>query len=208
MPFPYSFPHETRADMVAYLTDRRARSYHYRRYLFCWNVKTYGAAFDGASLRKHFHNLNPAYDSAWDSHVAANDDLFYLWCEDAARYIAEGEWTSYPGDDQGDWTFSFAGRSGGWLVLEKWRGRDVRDLDPAELADPEEWSDEDLTAFYRGIRVADSDFAPDNAAAEVEYHAAFHREQWEDERRQEAEDAAFAMAEALAESRPDLAPCY
>jgi hypothetical protein len=210
MSCPYTFPHETRAEMVAYLTDRRPRAYDWQRYLFCWNVKVHSARFDGDSLRARApeYALDPAHDDAWTRYIESDDSLFYHLCEDAGRYLEAGEWCSYPGDDQGDWAFRFAGRSGGWLVLEEWRGRHMHDFDPEEMLDSEEWSDDDLTAFYRGIRCADSDFGPDKAAAEVEYQAAFRRDEWEAERRAEAEAAAARMAERMAEARPDLSPCY
>ena len=207
---PYSFPLRSRAAIVEFLT-RRGRSYHYQRYAFAWDVKTHTARFDGAALRVHAPELDPALDSAWDAYTdAAGGALFWEWCEDAARNsgVTEGEWTSYPGDDQGDWDFSFAGRSSGWIVLEKWRGRDMRDLDPAELADPEEWPFEDLRAFYRGIVCADQDFTPAKAAAEIEWFAADTRARWEEERREEASAAACALAARMAAARPDLAPCY
>jgi hypothetical protein len=208
MSCPYTFPHKSRADIAAYL-DRRGRSYHYQRYTFAWCVKVRAADFDGDSLRKHDPDLSPAEDSAWESMVAADDGrLFGYWCEDAARGVTGDEWTSYPGDDQGDWSFAFAGRSGGWLVLLKWRGRDMRDVDAADFLDRDLWPWADLVAFYRGIRCADSDFTEAKAATEVEYFAADYRAQWEDERHAERDAEAAAVAADIAASRPDLAPCY
>jgi hypothetical protein len=203
---PYTFPHKSRAAIAEYLT-RRGRCYDYRRYAFAWNVKTHGARFDGAALRRHSPGLDPSLDSAFAAHTE-NDSggLFWRWCEDAARYIGGGDWCSYPGDDQGDWDFSFAGRSGGWIVLEKWRGRDMRDVDATDFLNRDLWPWSDIVAFYRGIRCADSDFTPGKAAREVEYYAADYRDQWEEERREEAQAAARAMAAAIQDARPDLAP--
>jgi len=202
-PAPYTWPHRSRAAIVDYLIDRKGSSYDCS-YLFAWNVKVYGAKFDGASLRTYDPTLNPALDSEWDSHVKSNGDrLFWHWCEDAGRDISEDEWTSYPGDDQGDWEFSFGGRSGGWIVLEKWRGRDVRNPD-----DFSEWSWPDLVAFYRGIRCADSDFTQANAVVSVEDYAAAYRADWEAEKREEAEEEAESAAASMAAARPDLAPTW
>jgi hypothetical protein len=201
---PYTWPHRSRAAIVDYLTDRRGRSYHCQKYFFAWNVKVYRAKFDGASLRTYDPTLNPALDSEWDSYVESHGDpLFWHWCEDAGRDISEDEWTSYPGDDQGDWEFSFAGRSGGWIVLEKWRGRDVRNPD-----DFSEWSWPDLVAFYRGIRCADSDFTQSNAVVSVEDYAAAYRADWEAEKREEAEEEAESAAASMTAARPDLAPAW
>ena len=153
----------------------------------------------------HFAAVGFDLDSAWDSHFQGDDSLFWTFCEDAGRQVSDGEWCSYPGDDQGDWEFSFAGRSGGWIVLEKWRGRDMRNPSDDDLA---EMSFADLRAFYRGIRTADSDFTTAKASAEVEYHAASYREGWEEERKAEraCELDAFVMEMELA--WPDLAPAY
>ena len=207
MPCPYTFPHKSRAAIADYL-KRIGRSYDHRRYAFTWNVKTWGADFGGDSLRAHVAGLDPARDAEFQDMAASDPYLFSHWCEDAGRHVAEGEWCSYPGDDQGDWTFSFAGRSGGWLVLEKWRGRDVRDVWAEDFMDRDLWPWADLVAFYRGIRCADSDFTPEKAAREVEWQAASWRAEWEAEAEEEKAEAARDVAESIAASRPDLAPCY
>lgn len=204
---PYAFPLKSRAAIADFLA-RDGRAYDWRRYRFAWNVKAWAANFDGDSLRAHNLDLDPALDDAWDEHIEHDSNAFWRWCEAAARWVAEGDWCSYPGDDQGDWQFAFAGRSGGWLVLEKWRGRDMRDLDPAEFTDSEEWPFDDLRAFYRGIVCADSDFTHENAAREVEYFAADERAQWEEELRAAAKEAAEGVAAEIAAARPNLAPCY
>lgn len=205
---PYSFPLKSRADIAVFLA-RDGRCYHYTRYRFAWNVKAWGANFDGDSLRKHIPDLDPALDSDWQSDLDAfGDAYFFDWCGDAARWVSGGEWCSYPGEDQGDWDFSFAGRSGGWIVLEKWRGRDMRDVDAADFLDRDLWPWADLVAFYRGIVTADTDFTPENAARAVECGAAYQRETWGEILREQAESDAQAAADAIAESRPDLAPAY
>ena len=205
---PYTFPHRSRAAIAEYLT-RDGRAYDYRRYNFAWNVKTHGARFDGGHLRAH-HNagLNPALDAEFQDMAESDPYLFLHWCEDAARWVSEGEWTSYPGDDQGDWDFAFAGRSGGWIVLQNWRGRDMRDVEAADFLDRDLWPWTDLVAFYRGIRCADSDFTPEKAAREVEHQATLYREDWENNREEEQDAKDSAVAAAIEAARPDLAPCY
>lgn len=207
---PYTFPHKSRAAIVDYL-NRQGRAYYGRRYPFAWNVKTYGANFDNDSLRKHYPELDPALDSAWDAgdRLGDRNDDFERWCSDAGDYVASGEWRSYTGNDQGDWQFAFAGRMGGWLVLEKWRGRDLCGRDfLTDFDDSESWPWAELVAFYRGIRCADTDFTPEKAAREVEYMAATERYFWEEEEREKRDNAAQQMADAIADSRPDLAPQY
>lgn len=201
---PYTFPHRSRAAMAEYLLNRWSRAYHYQAFRFAWDVKTNWCDFTGPSLRKHFPDLDPALDSDWDSYVESTDgNLFWQCCEDAGRQVSEGEWCSYPGDDQGDWEFAFAGRSGGWIVLEKWRGRDMRNPDTYDLA---KMPFADLKAFYRGIRAADSDFTPAKASSEVEYHAAAAREIWEAERNAERDSEVAAFVAEMEMARPDMTP--
>jgi hypothetical protein len=207
MKAPYAFPLRSRAAIAAFLT-REGRSYHYNRYRFVWNVKTHGAAFDGTTLRRVDPDLDPALDAAWQEHCEDNDQMFWAWCEDAARHVSDGDWASYPGTDQGDWDLAFAGRSGGWLVLQKWQGRNMVDIDPADFLDPEIWPFDDLKAFYRGIVCADQDFTPAKAAREVEYFAACDRAMWEEEIRNLRREEADAAAREMEQARPDLAPVY
>lgn len=206
-PAPYTFPHKSRAAIAAYL-DRDGRAYNHTRFRFCWNVKAYSADFDGDTMREHLPELEPAFDSAWSDYLESHPESFWNFCENAARWVAEGDWCSYPGDDQGEWAFSFAGRSGGWLVLIKWRGRKVSEMTGQDFLDPELWPWADLVAFYRGIRCADSDFTPAKAAEEVECQAAAWREHLESEWKADRKAAAQAMADSIQAARPDLAPCY
>ena len=192
---PYTFPHRSRAAIAEYL-NRRGRSYHYRRYTFAWEVKAHFSAFDGDLLRAYVEGLNPALDAEFQDVAESDPYLFWHWREDAARWVSEGDWCSYPGDDHGDWDFSFAGYSGGWLVLEKWRGKDMRDVDGQDFLDRDLWPWADLMAFYRGIRCADSDFTPIKAAREVEYQAALYRGDWERAREEAQEVADSAVAES------------
>jgi hypothetical protein len=205
-PPPYTFPLKSRAAIAAFL-NRPARGYVGGLYRFCWNVKCYSARFDSDTLRQINPDFRKKHDSQWDTFLAEMDP-FWVWCEDAARYLLEGDWTSYPGNDQGEWEFELEGRSGGWLVLTKWRGRTVNNLTAEDFLDPEQWPWSDLVAFYRGIVCADVDFTPEKASREVEFHAALQRETEEADWREQDERRLAAEAEAMANARPDLAPCY
>ena len=78
--------------MTDYLLNRRSRGYDHRIFRFCWDVKIWAADFTGKGLRKHFPDLDPALDSAWDSHFQGDDSLFWTFCEDAGREVSDGEW--------------------------------------------------------------------------------------------------------------------
>lgn len=189
---PYSFPLRSRKAMVDYLTDRTSYSDHYQRYVFNWNVKA-----------RHVNWRHPQgecairadLDADWESELQKRDYEQRAF-EDARRYVEDG-WTSYPGDDQGDWEFYFLGRNGGHLCLEKWRGRDMRDLDPGDFAN---WSLADLRAFYRGIVCADSDFTPEKASKEVERHLNYQRAEWE----REIDESRDCTARKMENARPDM----
>jgi hypothetical protein len=223
---PYTFPARSRAAMVTYILGRDSRSYDYKTRLFCWNVKAYIFDFSGDILRGidaiEFAELDSAFDSDWDSYVESLGDwgqFFHQCCEASAYHLCHGYWTSYHDTDSGDWEFSFSGRSGGWLVLDKFKGRNVDSLysDPQEvkkarrdgwnLSDDnnlDSWDFETLRAFYRGLRCADSDFTSVKASKEVLYQAALCRESWEDEKRVERSAAAAALVSELESDRPDL----
>lgn len=196
MPAPYTFAAKSRAAMQAYILNRTPYYDHHTSFPLSWNVKAHNVDWyhpDGEPI-------NAALDDAWNAYLQANPDVADLAFEDAQRGYIEGEWTSYPGDDSGDWKFGFYGRQGGHLCLEEWRGRKLygRDFDLQEWL--ESLSFAELRAFYRGIVTADSDFTPTQASKEVEYHLAFHRANWEAERDAEI----TAEARSLESTRPDM----
>lgn len=231
----YQFTATTRAEKIDYILNRSSRSYDHghSQYMWAWDVKVY-PDFSGDNLRKHIPELNPAYDAKWDQYCENdNGSVFEHAIEDARREFTEGDWCSYPGDDQGDWNFGFAGRSGGWLVLTEYRGKRMdqsplygdlgeycslaanwRELFELPLEDEDgyenylgshlAWDDDKLDAFYRDIVTADAEFTPENATRNVEYYAADYRFQLEKEWAAEDESAAEAFADALVQSRPDM----
>ncbi len=197
---PYTFAARSRAARVAYLLDRRG--YHDgQRYPFSWNVKVYGVDWRHP---KGECTLNPAYDSAWEKEC--EKEYVSNWAFEAAqRLFADNEWTSYPGDDQGEWEFLFLGRSGGHLTLYKWRDYSFEGLHADDLR---EWLAElpfaGLRLFYRAIVCADAEFTPAKARAEVEYQVNFIRGQWEEARDAEREAADAEFVEFMEAARPDM----
>jgi hypothetical protein len=202
---PYTFPHRTRKAMIGYLLEgpdgggRRGYYEHWGgNYPFSWNVKAYHVDWGHP---KGENELDASLDAKWEKHLEDDGGNVENWAfENARMQIDDDEWCSYPGDDQGDWDFAFAGRSGGHLVLQEWRGMKVH----GESFDLVEWLDsldtDTLRKFYRGIRTADSDFTSAKASEEVEYHVNFIRSEWELERQRELEDE----ARDIEQTRPDL----
>lgn len=215
---PYSFPLRKRADIIAHLGE------HFSYYPmnsnnggFClaWKIKVYN--FD--PMGGGDYTRNPARDSAWESKVENSDSMFWDACGDATRYYTDSEWSNYPGIEQGEWKFSINGRSGGYMLLEDapgWahlpRGWTMHRATWDSRSDFLEWLHEldyaTLLRFYKAMQVLDSDLSPENCRANLESAFGFMREQWEEEKTQEQEAADSAMAERIADERPDLAPQY
>jgi hypothetical protein len=195
----YTFAAKSRKAMLDYLAARSHYFDHYTAYPFNWNVKAYRVDWQHP---KGEHECDTAFDRQWQAYMDSNNWLCASVFEDASRIIAENDWTSYPGDDQGDWHFEFAGRQGGHLVLTKWRGISLAGVDIRETFETMEFTE--LRAFYRGIVCADSDFTSDKASAEVEYHCNFRRGEWESDLKAKREARLNCEARKLMDSRPDL----
>lgn len=213
---PYSFPLRKRADIIARLGEHESycpmNSWN-GGFCLAWNIKVHN--FDsmggGDYLRK------PENDSEWESYVENSDSIFWDACGDATRYYTDSEWSNYPGIEQGEWKFSINGRSGGYMLLEDspgWlplpRGWTCHKATWESRAHFVEWLGEldysTLLRFYKAMQVLDSDLSRENCRKSLESAFGFLREQWEEERAEEQEAADSAMAEKIAEERPDLAP--
>ena len=201
---PYKFPLRSRAAMTKYILDRTNYHDHYHPFPFSWNVKVYDVDW----RHPKGETIDAALDDEWERHAQENEWVSQTAFEDAARTYCEKEYATYPGLDQGDWEFGFYGRSGGHLCLETWRGSKLNgyNFDVTEWV--RELSMQDLRTFYRALVCMDHDFTPAKASENVEYCLNFLRVRWEEEKRDEIEQANVAMAEATAEARPDLAPQY
>ena len=194
---PYTYPHRSRAGMTAYIVDRTAHSDYHTTYPICWNVKVYSADWSGHAGDE---TVNARFDKAWDEYMNDNPEFSSMIFEDAGRTFSEGEYTTYPGDDQGDWRFGFFGRSGGWLALTEWTGTKLygRDFDLAEFCAALSFTE--LRILYRALRCMDADITRDKVNEEVSFHVNFQRHQWEADRLAE-EDENARDAEA---NRPDM----
>ncbi len=174
MAHPYNFRRMTKAAIIAELCE------HAMRYGgLAWNIKVYNADWTGhGGGHEHPERVTAALDELWESTLQASEWLVNDAYEGAVRMFLDGEYTSYPGDDQGDWTFSQEGRSGGWLVLTGWRGHNLMGM----YSDLKEWLRDELTwaelrAFHRGIVCLDHDLR--NPSRAVSYEVNYLRGRWE-----------------------------
>jgi hypothetical protein len=178
MPAPYDFGLRSRQDIIDWIMDNTQGYYRFPpgdNYPLAWNIRV--RSFEWTNGKQGEYETNPLLDKRWESLVENDHEFFWLVAEDALRHYTEGEWTSYPGGDQGDWEFGVTGRSGGWLVLTAWRGDDLRNM---ERGDFWNWLTaldyQDLRKFYKGIACLNSDIRPDE---EMAHHANYRRHDWE-----------------------------
>lgn len=211
MKSPYTFPLRSRADMMEYLGEHESywpmNSWN-RGFAVSWNVKVYNPDFTGKGGDEP---ANPIYDDEWQDYADRNyDRLFWRACEDAASYLIEGDYSTYPGNDQGSYRFALNGRQGGHLWLshcEIVRQPRAWAMAPFIFHNREHWKDylselpfPDLRRLYKAIACMDQDFTREKITAEISYHLNRYRSEWE----LEQEDAQAETARNLQASRPDM----
>lgn len=211
---PYTYPHTERVDIIAVLGDHRSCcSTNAWNSGFCvaWHVKVpYNVDTSGAAYRSDF-GFETRFDEAWDKYLEQHREMFCeVWTDVISRYT-NGEWTRYPGIEQGEYKFGFNGPSGGYLMIKDWPGPtpspgttfpmiwDNRDDYQGWL---KELRDNDLNKFYRVIVQLDRDLSRNEICKAIDQEYAFRRSLWEDEQRKQEESA----ARELEASRPDMYP--
>jgi hypothetical protein len=192
---PYSFPARSRAamaDAIESIGHYRAYGYGSERYPFCWNVKLDGLwRSDAATLNaaNSEHGLRPAWDSAFESYCEGDSGQGVFERVQVSMWFQAENYSTWPGDDSGQWGFTLAGRSGGWLCLVdspvgKIAGQSLEELvESIRLTgEGEEWPFANVRTLYRGLVCMDSDFTRDKVNAETRYQLAHVRAEWESER--------------------------
>lgn len=206
---PYSFPARSRKAMLAYLGAHSSywpMSSWNRGFVLAWNVKIYKLDSSGKAAPLDYP-VQDRFDAQWEAYAENDSHLFWEACENAARLYTDGEWSNYPGIEQGEWQFGINGRSGGYMILSdapawltKPRGWACNRMTWDSRGDYQEWLAElptdQLRRFYRAIVALDRDLRREACESEVAYHIAFRRHEWESDliaaetcsaRRQEAE---------------------
>lgn len=175
----YEYPHRTRLDMAAFIAGHMSYRERYQDTHLAWNIKVRGADMSG-KVEGGEERVDPAFDQLWAKHVEANgDELFWDACGDGIRPYVDGEATTYPGNDQGDFSFETRGRQGGYLVLTEWRGNRMGFGSHDELIDTLlDMEPSDLADLYGAIVCLDKDIQPERVFA---YNMAFLREKTEED---------------------------
>ncbi len=189
---PYTYPHKSHKAIIDYLInhkDYKGWNHPYRGYSpLAWNVKVYDVDKTGGRKSKYAEPIDPLLDDKWEDFVTENmDDLWSRIIEDAQSLYIEGDYCTYPGDDQGDWKFCFGGRSGGWLILSEWKNDNFLKMDSKNSWEDylDDSSFSNLTILYKAVRCMDADFTREKIQDEVNYQMNFQRVLWEEEIRNE-----------------------
>lgn len=175
----YEYPLRTRLDMAAFIAGHTSYRERHRDTHLAWNIKVRGADMSG-KVEGGEALIDPAFDELWAAHAEARyDELFWNACRDGIREYVEGEATTYPGSDQGDFAFETRGRTGGYLVLTEWRGNNMGFGGHDELVDILLGMEpSDLAALYGAIVCFDKDIQPERVFAD---NMAFQREKAEED---------------------------
>lgn len=174
---------------------RSARGYQvfpgYVNYPIAFNVKIYASNYDamGEAIRDFADCDHSEFARFTDTQIGA---AALEHCDTSeARELALDSMRDALKDDEGfayvpreigdalgvacdqklDCKFLFAGRSGGWLLLERFEGRELARLAPEELAalviDPDAFSAEWCAALLAYLRKCETMFSPETLAHEL-----------------------------------------
>lgn len=191
---PYNFSARSRAAMAdAIEAIGHQRGYDHRRFPFCFNVKLWDGWNDGAATLNKLEGaeweLRPEWDDAWESYAEEHSEGLFERVRDSMYWSMVDSYSTYPGDDCGEWQFEFAGRQGGWLCLVSGPGFDFRNRHLDDIvsevrgSDPyERFTWDECKRLYRALVCMAHDFRRDAITAETRYQLAFIRSEWEQER--------------------------
>jgi hypothetical protein len=194
MPQAYTTPLKKRADIAAYLLNRRGR--HYRDYghlLFTFNVKVYDPDLDFDHLldlyRKNGYGEDKINDPGWidearQRHTETDQDDLYQWAiKDAGRLVTDSDCFNHLSDGTPvEVEYAFVGRSGGWIALTTFEGIKLTDSEylqgiferNQEDGETPTMTYEELRRLYALVRMLEHDLTPEKAQAEVEHQASFN----------------------------------
>lgn len=186
----YKTPFRKRSDIIAHILKlTNQRSYEGHPHPFCFNVKLYRLDLDFDHLLEIFRKDDPAYthNEEWlkkakERYDEIGTDTIYEWgVSDAqAHYVGhksdgvphnEGNTILWDGTEV-DARYSFEGRSGGWLSLNKLLGYNFTSREEHIEDLLQEMPFSDLRKLHQIIVMLAHDTK--GANDEVEYQAAFN----------------------------------
>jgi hypothetical protein len=202
MPEEYRPVLRKKADILKWLQQRfHWRSYDGRSYPLCLNVKLYNQSFDwtfdefvagyeeqtGEVVNRESPLGRYWLDACREEWESLNQEaLFQRGVEDASRIFRTDAYDTFnylwDGTDVRPVEFSFQGRSGGWLSLDRFAGREIAEVfyrtqDGRTLlrAEHDDFAGYNwLRLLYRFCLRLVHDVTPQKAAAEIKYQAIFN----------------------------------
>lgn len=177
---PYDFPLESRREIIEFLCNHEMHRLdnNYSPFALAWNIKVY--AFNTSGKIDGF-TPDAELDERWEEYIERNDELFWTVAADALSQFTDKNYSTYDGNDAGEYEFGITGRSGGWLVLRKIEGfGELKWANQSDMrADLKDWADADLIRLYKLVVHVDKDAA--NPQEAMAHGYASHREMMEDE---------------------------
>jgi hypothetical protein len=175
---PYTYPHRSKAAQIEYLVAHTNRNSDHHWWPLVWDVKFYSANVDGIGTD---YPIRRWLDDRWAEYRQENcDELWSMVVENMQDHYVKCEYTTWPGDDQGDWAFCFFGRSGGWMRLDHWKSQEMHFVG---TDDWREWLEEQpaerVRTLYRAVICMDQDFQRNHIEAEFAYQMHYRRHDWE-----------------------------
>lgn len=187
-PPQYRAPLKKRAEIVAYLMNRRGHSDNYDYLHFAFNVKVHSPDLSLRNLYRLWQEYNGREDDVAQRpgyrlelrrlHAAIKEDILWQWgVNDARNKINEDDtykdlWDGTPVGA----TWEAQGRCSGWLCLNHTDLFTISSNTHTGVYQEvfEELPYRDLHTFYRFIVQCEADFTEEKAKAEVEHQAAFN----------------------------------
>lgn len=158
---PYGAPLRNRLDIVRSLTSHEMYSDgRYSSYQIAWSLDKFGADTSG-KVNAEEYKPNEKYDERWQDYVDSDHRVEEWVFEDAVRTYTEAEYTTYPGDDQGQYRFAVGGDCGDKIALTKWFRYEGTEISWRDKDNYVTWlrelDNEDLRDFYRLVTHVDAD---------------------------------------------------
>lgn len=188
---PYEFPKIGRVGIITELMNHSVhRDGSYGNFYLSWNVKMDMDLDETGKLGDY--KVEADFDEKWEQYFNRfNDQIFYRIIEDMARdYVEESLYCTYPGDDQGDYTFGLQGRSCGSLVLRSVDGFEIGFESYNDVQNVlQDLSEDDLVKLYKVVKSLDQDITKQKLANEWAHQLNFIRQDMEEEWNLELEDS-------------------
>jgi hypothetical protein len=184
-PAYYAAPLKSKADIIAFLVAHE--DYPSTNSPLAWNVRDYGSDLSPEHLIEVYRTSGeygkndqwldyPEWrEPALEKYTESKDRLWDWAIESARSTVTETEcYTSLWNGTSLDVEYGFLGRSGGWVAILKYGGRDLTRMDRDDFR---EWLEEmdyrDLRNLYQLVVQNDHDFRREAVTKEIEFQAAF-----------------------------------